>query len=171
MENLRQYRQSTQPIYKELEHIAFHDPLTGLYFIFIELLEEISRTYRQLSSIAVVTGDIDHFKNINDTGHNTGDQVLKKLEGYFKSCRRSDIALIRREERNCLTKYGYRICCHSERIRINTEKSLPLPDETVTISFVYFIKFIYKVGYDSNYPSFCLAMPTKCYIKLRILTQ
>ena len=76
---------NTQPIYRKLEHIAFHDPLTGLYNrnIFIELLErEISRTYRQLSSIALATADIDYFKDINDTfGHNAGDQVLKKLGG------------------------------------------------------------------------------------------
>ena len=134
----------TQPIYKKLERIAFHDPLTGLYTrnIFIELLErEISRTYRQFSSIAVVTGDIDHFKNINDTfGHNTGDLVLKKLGRIFrKSCRRSDIAARYGGEEfvvvlpNTDIESAVTLC---ERIRVNTEKSLPLPDgKPVTISF------------------------------------
>ncbi|MEE3234378.1 MAG: GGDEF domain-containing protein [Candidatus Latescibacterota bacterium] len=134
---------NTQPIYRRLEHIAFHDPLTGLYNrnIFIELLErEISRSYRQLSSIALATADIDHFKNINDKfGHNEGDQVLKQLGEIFRdSCRKSDMAARYGGEEfvvvlpNTDLKSAATWC---ERIRRNTETLLKRSDGTpVTIS-------------------------------------
>ncbi|MFT5090849.1 MAG: diguanylate cyclase (GGDEF)-like protein [Planctomycetota bacterium] len=86
-----------QPVHRELEDIAFHDPLTGLYsrHMLREFIErEISRTYRQERPLAMVVMDIDHFKDVNDAfGHDAGDQVLKELAQLFRdSCRRSDMA-------------------------------------------------------------------------------
>ncbi len=86
-----------QPVHRELEEIAFHDPLTGLYsrHMLREFIErEISRTYRQERPLAMIVMDIDHFKDVNDAfGHDAGDQVLKELAQLFRdSCRRSDMA-------------------------------------------------------------------------------
>lgn len=56
--------------------IAYHDELTGLpgRRAFNEALAALGESY----CIAVV--DVDHFKNFNDTyGHDTGDQVLRKV--------------------------------------------------------------------------------------------
>jgi diguanylate cyclase (GGDEF)-like protein len=86
-----------QPVHRELEDMAFHDPLTGLYsrHMLSEFIErEFSRTYRQQRPLAMVIMDIDHFKDVNDAfGHDVGDQVLKNLAKLFSdSCRRSDMA-------------------------------------------------------------------------------
>ncbi len=86
-----------QPVHRELEEIAFHDPLTGLYsrHMLREFIErEISRSYRQERPLAMVIMDIDHFKDVNDAfGHDVGDLVLKDLAKLFSdSCRRSDMA-------------------------------------------------------------------------------
>jgi len=144
----------TQPIYHKLEHIAFHDPLTGLYTrnIFLELLErEISRSYRQFSSIALATADIDHFKKVNDTfGHNEGDLILKQLGEIFRtSCRRSDVAARYGGEEFVVVLPNTDLnsaATWCERMRTNTEKFLKCSDETpVTISLgvacLYFPKF------------------------------
>ena len=56
--------------------IAYHDELTGLpgRRAFNEALAALGENY----SIAIV--DVDHFKKFNDTfGHETGDQVLRKV--------------------------------------------------------------------------------------------
>lgn len=59
-----------------LHHIAYTDPLTGVFNRrrLYEILEE--QTGR--SGFSVVLFDLDHFKRINDRyGHATGDEVLK----------------------------------------------------------------------------------------------
>ena len=86
-----------QPVQTELEEIAFHDPLTGLYSrrILMEFLDrEISRAYRQKKPVSVVIADIDHFKSVNDEfGHESGDRLLKTLsELLMQSMRASDLA-------------------------------------------------------------------------------
>jgi diguanylate cyclase (GGDEF)-like protein len=64
-----------------LRHEATHDPLTGLWNrsrILDELARELRRNLRELSRLAVVLLDVDHFKQINDShGHAVGDQVLR----------------------------------------------------------------------------------------------
>ena len=67
----------------ELERMANTDSLTGLLNRrrFIEALEtEFSRFKRHGEKFAVMMGDLDHFKAINDQfGHPTGDEVLKQF--------------------------------------------------------------------------------------------
>lgn len=65
-----------------LRELAARDPLTGLWNhnSIIELLDdELHRSERQGSSVAVVLADLDHFKSVNDRfGHLTGDRVLRE---------------------------------------------------------------------------------------------
>ncbi len=65
---------------KELEFKAAHDSLTGLLNrgAIVEMLErEFARGARMCSQTAVLLGDLDHFKDVNDTyGHQVGDEVL-----------------------------------------------------------------------------------------------
>ncbi|MHB8660069.1 MAG: PAS domain S-box protein [Solirubrobacteraceae bacterium] len=66
-----------------LEHRAATDPLTGIanHRTFHDRLRsEVERGRRYGRDLSVVLLDLDHFKAINDThGHQTGDQVLKKV--------------------------------------------------------------------------------------------
>ncbi len=59
---------------------ALVDALTGLWnrAAIVELLvRELARADRDGTDVAVVMGDLDHFKNVNDTyGHAAGDRVL-----------------------------------------------------------------------------------------------
>jgi PleD family two-component response regulator len=59
---------------------ATHDPLTSLLNrgAVLDLLgRELHRFHREAKSTAILLGDVDHFKRINDTfGHVIGDQVL-----------------------------------------------------------------------------------------------
>jgi two-component system cell cycle response regulator len=65
----------------ELRRRATHDVLTGLFNrgAIIQILEnELSRHARDKRPVAIIFGDLDHFKQINDTyGHQAGDDVLR----------------------------------------------------------------------------------------------
>jgi len=62
---------------------ATHDPLTGVCNrgeLFRVLEKELSRSDRDGTSVGVVMGDLDHFKQTNDTyGHQCGDAVLVEV--------------------------------------------------------------------------------------------
>jgi diguanylate cyclase (GGDEF)-like protein/PAS domain S-box-containing protein len=66
----------------QLEHLAYHDPLTDLpnRLLFEDRLEHaIKQARRQCSHLAVFFLDLDRFKNINDSlGHIVGDTLLKQ---------------------------------------------------------------------------------------------
>ena len=68
---------------KQLERLAYYDPLTNLYnrHFFNKIIEkEFSYVQRYGHKSAIIILDIDDFENINDTyGHLVGDQVLKQL--------------------------------------------------------------------------------------------
>jgi diguanylate cyclase len=67
----------------ELEHMALHDPLTGLAnrtLFFDRLNQAMLAAGRDRKQVALVMIDVDRFKAINDAyGHLVGDQVLRKL--------------------------------------------------------------------------------------------
>ncbi len=66
-----------------LESLVHIDGLTGVYnhrFFQDFLGKEITRATRHERPISLVLGDIDHFKNFNDTyGHQVGDFILKEV--------------------------------------------------------------------------------------------
>jgi diguanylate cyclase (GGDEF)-like protein/PAS domain S-box-containing protein len=68
---------------KEIQHLAFHDSLTGLpnRLLFGEALEQMLATYkRDGQQFAVHLLDLDHFKEVNDNlGHPVGDQLLQAV--------------------------------------------------------------------------------------------
>ena len=75
-----------------LEHLARIDPLTQTMnrgAIMGRLHEEVARSKREKSTLAVGVMDIDHFKQVNDVhGHGAGDQVLREV------VRRLTVALV-----------------------------------------------------------------------------
>lgn len=68
---------------KRIEHLAFHDSLTGLAnrsLLGDRLRYAIALAERSGGALAVMLVDLDRFKNINDSfGHDQGDDLLKEV--------------------------------------------------------------------------------------------
>lgn len=78
-----------------LEHISFHDALTGLYnrTFFNAFVEENS----DASPFVVFSFDVDGLKHVNDSfGHSEGDKLIRKAANTLKRCCRSDEDLLAR---------------------------------------------------------------------------
>lgn len=80
-----------------MQHLAHHDPLTGLpnRIILLDRLEAtITQAGRTRSQFAVVFVDLDQFKEVNDLyGHQVGDLLLQAVAGRLLSgVRQSDTA-------------------------------------------------------------------------------
>jgi diguanylate cyclase (GGDEF)-like protein/PAS domain S-box-containing protein len=83
----------------KLDHLAHHDPLTGLpnRLLFHDRLQHaMVRAARTSLQLAVLFIDLDRFKNVNDTlGHHVGDELLKQVAGSLSGCLREDDTLAR----------------------------------------------------------------------------
>jgi diguanylate cyclase (GGDEF)-like protein len=77
-----------------LRHQATRDPLTGLFnrrFLDQYLPQVIQRSMSQGMDVAVLMGDLDHFKLLNDTlGHAAGDDLLKSVGQIIRSTVRGE---------------------------------------------------------------------------------
>lgn len=78
---------------------SLHDDLTGLYntrYFWQRLKEEQAFAVRHQRPLALLIGDIDLFKRVNDTwGHAVGDRVLAAVAGAMLECRRRGDTLAR----------------------------------------------------------------------------
>lgn len=64
-------------LFEELEVMAFHDRLTGLWNR-VSLERELAQRIRKQEPFAVVVADIDNFQAVNDgLGHDVGDRTLQ----------------------------------------------------------------------------------------------
>lgn len=76
---------STQVAAERFRHLSLHDPLTALpnRVAFGEHLEEIIRRQKDdTARVAVLSFDLDRFKDVNDVhGHAAGDAVLRTISG------------------------------------------------------------------------------------------
>ncbi|RXM58309.1 hypothetical protein DP144_02575 [Clostridium tetani] len=82
--------------YKRLESIAITDPLTNLYnryFTMNYLQSQFLRFQEKEVNFNLAMGDIDYFKNVNDTyGHEAGDYVLEAVAKLLKgNIRKTDL--------------------------------------------------------------------------------
>jgi diguanylate cyclase (GGDEF)-like protein len=73
----------------ELDHLASHDPLTGLpnRRVFLDRVEHaLTRARRTEAQLAILFIDLDHFKEINDKlGHAVGDVMLLAVADRMRS--------------------------------------------------------------------------------------
>ncbi|MBF0470792.1 MAG: diguanylate cyclase, partial [Gammaproteobacteria bacterium] len=84
---------------EHLNHLAHHDPLTGLpnRLLFMDRLEQARlKANRTRQPLALLFIDLDQFKQINDSdGHNIGDQVLQVTARLLQQCIRADDTIAR----------------------------------------------------------------------------
>ena len=78
---------------EEIEHLAYHDALTGLpnRKCFQDHMElALAQSRRTGSRLAVLFLDLDRFKLVNDTmGHGIGDEVLRQVGARLRGCVRA----------------------------------------------------------------------------------
>jgi diguanylate cyclase (GGDEF)-like protein/PAS domain S-box-containing protein len=84
-----------------IRDLAFLDPLTGLSNrrLFEDRLEQaIAKSRRYEMQFGLISLDLDHFKDINDSyGHEVGDQVLLEAAERIKACCKRDVDTICRQ--------------------------------------------------------------------------
>lgn len=83
----------------EIEHLAYHDPLTLLpnRRLFLDQLEQaLAAAQRSLQHGALLFIDLDNFKILNDTrGHDAGDQLLIEVSKRLLTCIRKEDTIAR----------------------------------------------------------------------------
>ncbi|MFV3368107.1 GGDEF domain-containing protein [Pseudomonas sp. NY15435] len=98
-EFLRQQRLELEEKNRQLEYLAGHDPLTGLFNRrqFDQLVGmELSRAARQPAPISLLMVDLDHFKFINDRyGHPLGDEVIRHTANLLRNYTRTGDSVAR----------------------------------------------------------------------------
>ena len=78
---------------ERIRHLAHFDALTDLpnRVSFYARTGEVLRHLRRAESVGVLSLDLDHFKNVNDTlGHPIGDLLLKAAAERMRSCVRDE---------------------------------------------------------------------------------
>lgn len=82
-----------------IEHMALHDPLTGLAnrALLMDRLElALAHVRRSGEKMALILLDVDHFKTINDTaGHGVGDLLLQGIAARLTDLVREDDTVAR----------------------------------------------------------------------------
>ncbi|WP_152222059.1 GGDEF domain-containing protein [Pseudomonas sp. SCB32] len=98
-EFLRQQRLELEEKNRQLEYLAGHDPLTGLFNRrqFDQLVTmELARVSRQPAPVSLLMVDLDHFKFINDRyGHPQGDDVIRHTASLLRNYTRSGDSVAR----------------------------------------------------------------------------
>ncbi len=84
---------------EQTRRMANTDGLTGLYnhrYLQERLKQEVERAERYGCPLSVVMGDLDHFKNFNDTfGHPRGDKLLIAVSAALRQLSRASDVLAR----------------------------------------------------------------------------
>jgi diguanylate cyclase (GGDEF)-like protein len=92
--------QSLRAANRRNELLSQTDALTGVFnrrHLMQRLPQEAERARRYRHPLSLVIGDVDHFKQVNDThGHQVGDQILQGVAEFLKGHIRADIDWIAR---------------------------------------------------------------------------
>lgn len=83
----------------QVEHLAYHDPLTGLpnrSLFFDRLIVALAHASRHKYKLAILYLDLDRFKQVNDSlGHSMGDVLLKTAAERMRGCVREEDTVAR----------------------------------------------------------------------------
>ncbi len=84
---------------ERLQHLANHDPLTGLKnrnMFNVQLDHALALARRRGNQVCVLFVDLDRFKVVNDSlGHHVGDLLLKSVAERLRACLRESDTLAR----------------------------------------------------------------------------
>ncbi|WP_369901691.1 DUF4084 domain-containing protein [Bacillus manliponensis] len=84
---------------QQIEHMAFHDALTGLpnrRKFEEDLLVALQHANKQKTNVSVLFIDLDRFKKVNDRlGHDIGDLLLVEVANRLKRCLRGNDVVAR----------------------------------------------------------------------------
>ncbi len=87
---LEDEREAAELAAGQVEHLAYHDALTGLPNrpLFMDrLIVALAQAHRANQKLAVLFLDLDRFKDINDSlGHSVGDALLKAAAERIRHC-------------------------------------------------------------------------------------
>lgn len=76
-----------------LQHLALHDPLTGLpnrVLVYDRINQAVLAAKRNQTPFAILVVDLDGFKSVNDNfGHSAGDRVLQQISARLVDAVRS----------------------------------------------------------------------------------
>jgi len=96
---LEDEREAVTHAASEIEHLAYHDSLTGLpnRTLFLDrLILACAHATRHRKNLSVLFLDLDRFKDINDSlGHSSGDQLLKSVAQRVQQSIRAEDTLAR----------------------------------------------------------------------------
>ncbi len=86
-ENIKHVKSAAED---KIHKLAFYDSLTGLpnRTLFLQKLSEMAKKagHEKTTRLAVITMDLDHFKDINDSmGHNVGDAILRGISKRLRA--------------------------------------------------------------------------------------
>jgi diguanylate cyclase (GGDEF)-like protein len=143
---------------RKIEHLAHHDMLTGLpnRIAFNAYLESMLENASVLASgFAVLSLDLDRFKEINDVfGHATGDEMLRQVAARLKSAAHDAfLARLGGDEfiailsaADCQTGAG----ALAERLQAAMHEEIPVGDHSVRSSVTIGIALYPGDGDDAN---------------------
>jgi diguanylate cyclase (GGDEF)-like protein len=118
LENLRQMAsysssEKLETLVQEINRyreLSLTDELTGLFnkrYFMARLTEEIARAKRHKCRLALVFGDIDRFKSINDNhGHTAGDEVLRQTARMLTGAMDELNIISRLRKSDIVARYG-----------------------------------------------------------------
>ncbi len=96
---LEDEREAALEAASQIEHIAYHDPLTGLpnRALFLDrLIVALAHASRHQHKVGILFLDLDRFKQINDSlGHTMGDHLLKGAAERIRASVREEDTIAR----------------------------------------------------------------------------
>jgi diguanylate cyclase (GGDEF)-like protein len=127
--------QSTIDYRNLLQHLATHDPLTG-----VRNRRDLTELISEHANVALLVCDLDHFKRVNDRyGHEVGDTVLARFGELLRElARETDVPVRLGGEEFCMilphTDHAGAVAA-AERLRVETARPMrELVPEGITVS-------------------------------------